>query len=235
MAIKNKGFTTIRMYGTDCDGLQNIGAGCDAAGLKMIVGVFIEASGVAGAQSQVGDIATWGAAGNWAKVVLLTVGNEAINNKFVSAGDLAAFITSSKGAWQAAGSGSIPVTTSDTVNAFLANAATLCPVIDWVACNVEPFFDGAQTPDTVGNFMVGQFQSMEAACAGKAGYISLETGWPNDGGPNGQSVADSATQAAALAAIISQVGGQVVMFDFQNNAWQSGTPWDPHFGCFDAI
>ena len=43
--IAKAGFTTLRVYSTDCDTLPNVGAACKATGLKMIIGVFIGAPG----------------------------------------------------------------------------------------------------------------------------------------------------------------------------------------------
>jgi exo-beta-1,3-glucanase (GH17 family) len=57
--IASKGFSAVRVYSTDCSGLQNIGSACAANGLKMILGIFISDTGISGAAQQVTDIISW--------------------------------------------------------------------------------------------------------------------------------------------------------------------------------
>ena len=228
-AIKDKGFTAIRMYGTDCNGLQNVGAGARAAGLKIIVGVFIEASGIAAAQPQVAEIASWGQSGNWDLVIMIVVGNEAISSTYCDGPSLAAFISSARGSFQAAGSGSIPVTTSETVAAFVSNAGSLCGVIDVVAANIQTFFDGGVVAGDAGTFAQTLMGQIEAACPGKPSY-NLESGWPSAGGDNNLSLANPTAQAAAIAAINGLLGDKTVMFSFTDDAWKPPGV-EQHFGC----
>ena len=58
-AIKAKGFTTVRVYSTDCSTLENVGTAARDNGLKMIIGVFISSTGISGASGQVSDIVAW--------------------------------------------------------------------------------------------------------------------------------------------------------------------------------
>jgi exo-beta-1,3-glucanase (GH17 family) len=228
-AIKAKGFTTIRIYGTDCEGLQNVGAGARAAGLKLIIGIFITSTGIGGAQSQVTDITTWGQAGNWDLVVLIVVGNEAISGGFADGASLAGFISSARGSFQAAGSGGIPVTTSETVASFVANAGSLCGVIDVVAANIQTFFDGGVVAANAGQFAQTLLGQVEAACPGKPSY-NLESGWPSAGGNNGASIASPDAQAAAIAAIVAVLGEKTVVFSYTNDNWKPAGV-EQHFGC----
>lgn len=228
-AIKAKGFTAIRMYGTDCSGLQNVGAAARAAGLKIIVGVFIEASGIGAAQPQVGEIASWGQSGNWDLVIMIVVGNEAISSGYCDGPSLAAFISSARGSFQAAGSGSIPVTTSETVAAFVSNAGSLCGAIDVVAANVQTFFDGGVVAGDAGTFAQTLLGQIETACPGKPSY-NLESGWPSAGGDNKLSLANPTAQAAAIAAISGLLGDKTVMFSFGDDAWKPPGV-EQHFGC----
>ena len=60
--VKAKGFTTVRTYATDCNGPQNIGAAAQSLGLKVILGIYIDGSGIGSATSeQVSDLTSWGA------------------------------------------------------------------------------------------------------------------------------------------------------------------------------
>jgi exo-beta-1,3-glucanase (GH17 family) len=227
--IKAKGFTTIRMYGTDCSGLQNIGAAVRANGMKMIVGVFIGGGGIGAAQSQVGDIASWGAS-NWDIVSMIVVGNEAVSAGACDAGSLAAFVASAKGTFQAAGSGCIPVTTTDTVAIMLQHADVFCPVVDVIGANIETYFNGGVLAAAAGTFAAAQLAMVQALCGGTKEYYNLESGWPSGGGNNGASVASSDSQNAAVNSILSSIGARTVIFSFQNDYWKSA-PVDQNFGC----
>jgi len=227
-AIKAKGFTTIRMYGTDCSGLQNIGAAARANGLLLIIGVFIEGSGISGAQPQVQQIAEWGQSGNWDLVVLIVVGNEAIAAGVIDGGSLAGFVSSSKGAFAAAGY-SGPVTTTEPVGTFLSNAAALCGVIDVVGVNIQTYFDGGVDAGGAGEFAAKQLQQAIDACPNKPAY-NLESGWPSGGGDNGAALANPTAQAAAIQAIVAKLGAQTVVFSFGNDNWKAPGV-QQHFGC----
>ncbi|EGE09578.1 beta-glucosidase [Trichophyton equinum CBS 127.97] len=110
--IKAAGFTTVRLYATDCDGLKNVGDACKAHGVKMVIGVFISETGVGGAGKQVTDITSWA---QWDWVTLIVVGNEAIQSGRKDAGALAGFIVSAKSSFKAAGYNGM-VTTTETCN-----------------------------------------------------------------------------------------------------------------------
>jgi exo-beta-1,3-glucanase (GH17 family) len=226
--IKGKGFTTIRMYGTDCNGLQNVGAAARANGLLMIIGIFIESSGISGAQPQVQQITEWGQSGNWDLVVLIVVGNEAISSGYCDGGSLAGFISSCKGAFQAAGYNG-PVTTTEPVGTFLSNVGSLCGVIDVVGVNIQTFFDGGVAADGAGDFAASQLQQATSACPNKPAY-NLESGWPSGGGDNGAALANPTAQATAIQGIVAKLGDQTVVFSFTDDAWKPAGV-QQHFGC----
>jgi exo-beta-1,3-glucanase (GH17 family) len=228
-AIKAKGFTTIRIYGTDCGGLASVGDACKANGMKMILGVFIKADGIAAARPQIGEIVTWGNAGHWDMVVMIVVGNEAIHSKACDASSLASFISEAKGAFTAAGQGSIPVTTTETVDVLGANKAALCPVIDVTAANIQSFFDGKVVAANAGDFVASQLEMVKNFCPGKP-YYNLESGWPSGGGDNGASVASPDAQKAAMGDIVAKAGDKTVVFSFQDDAWKA-PGIEQHFGC----
>jgi exo-beta-1,3-glucanase (GH17 family) len=233
--IKAKGFTTIRMYGTDCSGLQNIGAAIRANGMKMLVGVFISnGPGIGGAQSQVSDIATWGQAGNWDLVSMIVVGNEAVASGACDAYSLAGFISSAKGQFQAAGSGCIPVTTTEPVNIMVQHADAFCPVIDVVGANIQTYFDGGVVASNAGSFAASQLGQIAVLCGGTKPHYNLESGWPSAGGSNGASIASPDAQGAAINSIIDTIGPLSIIFSFQNDGWKAAGI-EQNFGCYNAI
>jgi exo-beta-1,3-glucanase (GH17 family) len=213
--IASKGFSTVRVYSTDCSGLQNIGAACEISGLKMILGVFINSEGISGAQKQVTDIVAWG---KWSLVELVVIGNEAIFSGFCSAGELASFISSCKSAFAASGY-SGPCTTTEPLNIWQSNSGSLCAVVDVVGANIHPFFNADVTAATAGSFVASQLAIVDTLCPGKTG-INLETGWPSAGTCNGKACPSADLQKTAVDSIINAVGGKSVMFSFVNDLWK---------------
>lgn len=229
--IASWGFSTVRLYATDCSGLQNVGSSAKAHGLKIIVGVFVDNTGLSNAWTQVDQITTWGNAGNWANVAMIVVGNECVFNGYASATDLAAFITKAKGAWSGAGYNG-PVTTTEPVNIIQQYAGDLCSVIDVVAANIQPFFTSSVSSSWAGSFVQGQIALIEAACPGKTGY-NLESGWPSAGSPNGAASPSPSDQKAAIDDILSKAGDVTCIFSFQDDAWKDAGSFgvEQHFGC----
>jgi exo-beta-1,3-glucanase (GH17 family) len=222
IAIKAAGFSTVRLYATDCSGLQNVGVGAEAAGLKIIVGVFIEASGCAGAQQQGTEIAAWA---KWNLVELIVLGNEAVFNGFATPSQLASFISSAKSSFQAAGYTG-KCTTTEPLNILQEYTSIFCEVVDIVGCNIHPFFNGAIDASSAGSFVASQLTIVEGLCPGKGG-INLETGWPSAGECNSQACPSDQNQKVAIASILSEVGGKSVIFSFINDMWKSPGA----FGC----
>ncbi|CZT49873.1 related to Probable beta-glucosidase btgE [Rhynchosporium secalis] len=220
--IARAGFSTVRMYSTDCSGLENIGSACETHNLKIILGVFISHTGIAAAQEQVTDIVHWK---KWGMVELVVVGNEAIFSGAASGSDLAPFIVSCKQALQAAGYNG-PVTTTEPLDVWQKNTAVLCPVVDVVGCNIHSFFNAETDAEHAGEFVASQLKIVDKLCPGKSG-LNLETGWPSAGISNNKAVPGKAEQAIAIKGISAAAGGRSVMFSMINDLWK-----DPGaFGC----
>lgn len=218
--ISEKGFTTVRVYSTDCSGLQNIGAACEAYGMKMIIGIFIDTAGIAGAQAQVTAITSWG---KWELVSMIVVGNEAIFNGYCSATELAAFIVSCRQSFQNAGCpSSIPITTTEPVNILQEHGADLCYAIDVMASNIQSFFNSGVTAAGAGDFVKSQLAIVAEICpeAGKKGCYNLESGWPSAGNVNGAAIPGVVEQKIAITSILETCGTQSVIFSFQNDLWK---------------
>lgn len=220
--IAGAGFTAVRVYSTDCSGLQNIGAACEAHGLKMILGIFISETGISGAAQQVTDIANWG---KWELVDLIVIGNEAVFGGFCTGSELAAFISSCKSTFASKGYTG-PSTTTEPLEIWQANTGSLCGVVDVVGCNIHPFFNGDVTAETAGSFTASQLAIVDNLCEGKYG-VNLETGWPTAGSCNGQACPSPSNQAIAVKGITEAVGGKSVMFAFTNDYWKAPGA----FGC----
>ncbi|KAJ9668929.1 hypothetical protein H2201_000755 [Coniosporium apollinis] len=227
-SIAAKGFTTVRLYATDCSGLENIGAACAAHNLKMIIGVFIDGSGIPKAREQVNAIVAWK---QWHLVSMVVVGNEAVFNGYCSAEQLAAFIGECRAAFTGSGC-TAPITTTETLNILQANAGALCGVIDVVAANIQPFFNAGVTPESAGSFVKGQLDLVAKCCPGKDAY-NLETGWPSQGGANGAAVPGHSEQKTAIESILNETGSRSVIFSFEDDAWKKPGAFgvEQYWGC----
>ncbi|KAJ5675139.1 uncharacterized protein N7477_005073 [Penicillium maclennaniae] len=226
--INDKGFNLVRVYSTDCNSLEYIGSACKALGMKMILGVYIESSGTAGAQEQVEAIASWA---QWSMVELIVVGNEAISSGFVTAAQLASFISSAKSSFTSAGYTG-HVTTTEPIDIWQQyGASTLCSPVDIVGANIHPFFNSQTTAEKAGEFALSEYKILQKLC-GKD-VLNLETGWPNGGNANGAAVPGVAEQKTAIHAIAQAIGSKSIFFSYADDAWKAPGDFDveQHWGC----
>ncbi|KAL3494011.1 glycoside hydrolase superfamily [Aspergillus germanicus] len=235
--IKQKGFTHVRVYGTDCHTLEYVGAACEAHGLKMILGVHVERStGVQAARSQFTEIVNWG---KWELVDLIAVGNELVNQQITDAATLAGFVSEAKAAFTAGGYTG-QVTTAETMDTWLDNGATLCPVVDILGANLHPFFNPSFPASQAGELVSNQIKDLKEVCSG-LDVINLETGWPNAGLSNGVAIPGKSEQSTAIKSLLDKVGGVSVFFSYEDDAWKSKFASsdqfqvETHWGCIDLF
>lgn len=231
--IASKGFKVVRLYSTDCNGLEYVGQAAAKHGLKMIIGVFISNTGISGAQDQVKEIAAWA---QWQLVDLIVVGNEAVFNGYCSASELAGFISSSLQTFKAAGyTGKI--TTTEPIEIWQQQGSALCGVVDIVGANVHPFFNANVSPLNAGSFTKSEMDILAGVCPGKSDVINLETGWPTAGKANGLAVPGILEQLTALTTMVAEVGSRSVFFSYANDLWKPLGEFDVErsWGCADVF
>lgn len=216
-SIASKGFSSVRLYSTDCSGLQNIGTATAAHGLKLVLGVFISETGISAAESQIGEITSW-ANGRYDNVEMVVIGNEAVFNGYCTASALAGFLASAKTTLKAAGY-SGPVTTTEPLNILQEHATTLCPAMDVASANIHPFFNADVSASNAGSFVAKELSVLETVCPGKEAY-NLETGWPTQGLDNGAACPGYAQQKEAIEGIKAATGGKSVFFSFEDDLWK---------------
>ncbi|TPX16635.1 uncharacterized protein E0L32_003576 [Thyridium curvatum] len=233
-AIKKSGFSTVRVYSTDCDTLPNVGAACEQQGMKMIIGVFISQPGCDNSNPDVAHQIQ--AIKNWGKfnlVEMCVVGNEALHNGFCSAQQLVTLIKEVKEVLVSGGCNA-PVTTTDTVAAWQGSgvAETLCPNVDVVACNSHAYFNAETTPDQAGPFVKGQLEIVKALCGGKEGYV-MESGWPSKCKCNGVACCSPQDQATAISSLKQAIGGSIAFFSHTDDDWKEDGECgcEKHWGC----
>jgi exo-beta-1,3-glucanase (GH17 family) len=207
--ISSKGFTSVRIYSTDCTGLVNVGASCEKHGMKMIIGIFIDDGGIGAAQQQVTDIVNWG---KWSLVQLIVIGNEAIFNGRCTVSQLHDFILSCKSTFASAGYTG-PCTTTEPLNILEQYGSALCDAIDVIGCNIYAFFNPDVSSSDAGKFVKAQYEIVKAICPGKEAY-ALETGWPNAGNCNGKACPGHSQQKEAIAGTIAAIGDHAVLFSY---------------------
>ena len=215
--IARKGFTSIRVYATDCSTLTHVGLAAASHHLKLILGIHIDDTILMLAQPQIQEIITW-ANGKWDLVEMIVIGNEAIFNAFTTPRLLAKFITSSRLLLREAGYIG-PITTTEPLDIFAHNAATLCPVIDVVAANIHPFFHSDISPEVAGDYVISELERLEEICPGMQA-VNLETGWPKVGMPNGVAVPGVLEQWVAVAGIQRTAGGRSVFLGYGDDGWK---------------
>jgi exo-beta-1,3-glucanase (GH17 family) len=228
--VAAKGFRTIRVYAPDCDALEHITDACDKYKLKIVMGVFIRKNGgsydVQDVYNQVDKLIAWK---RWDITELIVIGNESVWGGIISSSDLVALISTCKGKFQGAGYPG-KITTSEVVSSLEANPG-LCTVIDVVAVNIQPYFNGGHAADA-GKFVKQQMEQAKAVC-GKETFC-LEAGWPSGGAPINNAVAGYDQQAAAIASIYAEDDGHICYFSTYDDLWKDANMnggVETHFGC----
>lgn len=236
--ISALGYTTIRVYSTDCGVFENVVPACQKHSLQVIYGIFLDANsspGSEGANNQLNDIITKAPKDS---VSMLIVGNEYISGHGGDAGALASYISTVRTQFRAAGFNA-PVTTTETVAAWEQYGSAWCDVIDIFAAQVQPFFDGGKTASEAGQFAVDQLEQAAKICpeaAAKGKFIS-EIGWPAGGSSNNAAIPGKEEQKEAMSTIIEKVGDHACIFSYQNDDWKAPGAYnvEQYFGCADNL
>lgn len=234
--IKAKGFTSIRLYATDCDGPQNVGAAAAKEGLKLILGIWVDESGIgANTDKQVETLTAWGK-DQWDLVEMVVAGNEAMFYGYTSAEGLAAFVNDVRSKFRAAGYNG-PVGTSEVPGTFIGHADVLCPAVDYAAANIHPFFDTSVSAEGAGDYVVMQLDNVAKACGYKMEAYNLESGWPSLGSPNGLAIPGAEDQKVAIKSIMEKAGGKTAIFSYENDSWKAPGEFgvEQHWGCADLF
>lgn len=238
-SIASKGFTSIRLYATDCRALQHVGMAAATHGMKITIGVHIDDPILGLAQPQIAEIAQWATgAGSWEMVEMIVVGNEAIFNEFTDAASFAAFIQASRAFLREAGYKG-PITTTEPLSVLSDHADVLCPVLDVAAANIHPFFHAEISAEDAGEYVSEQLDRLAEVCEGLEA-VNLETGWPKRGRNNGFAIPSVLDQMVAINSIREQAGGRSVFLGYQDEEWKDGGQFDVEtsWGCaymFDEV
>jgi len=221
--IARKGFTAIQLYATDCNALPHVSAAARKHTLRLILGIYVDASGTHSGivQEQLRTITSWAASSpsHWETVDLIIAGNEALFNDFVSPSDLATFINHVRNTLHRAGYEG-PVTTAEPVNVLRQHAAALCDALDVLAPNLHPFFHNDVAAQDAGSFALEQMALVKGLCGGGKEVLALEVGWPSRGARNGVAVPGVVEQKTAVRGMVSAIGARASFVSFEDDGWR---------------
>ncbi|CZT18694.1 related to cell wall glucanase (Scw4) [Ramularia collo-cygni] len=217
---KLDGYNLFRIYGTDCNQVENVLSAAKAKKAKVFAGVF----NIAEVEKEIAIIVE-AAKNDWSSIDTVSIGNELVNQG-TPADKVVAAIGTARTLLKAAGyTGN--VVTVDTFVAMIANPS-ICEASDYAAANCHAFFDGGRTAEQAGDFVLEQSKRVADACGGKRVVIT-ESGWPWQGNANGAAVPSKENQQAAIASLKSSFSKDLILFTAFDDLWKKDTA-DTH-GC----
>jgi exo-beta-1,3-glucanase (GH17 family) len=229
-------YSTLRIYGTDCDQVTNVVDAVKSTGMNLFLGIW----DIKQVQAEANLIAK-GVAGNWDLVKAISVGNELVNSGQASPAEVVGAVKQARQMLRARGYQG-PVVTVDT---FVATEAhpELCDVSDFCAINAHAFFDSTCEASRSGQWLANTVERVRSKLASPNQKIMVtETGWPVQGVANGMAIPSLQNQRAALGSIRStfaKSADDVILFSAYNDGWKPRDMLtfmaDPYFGIEGAV
>ncbi|KAF8541899.1 glycoside hydrolase superfamily [Trichophaea hybrida] len=215
---KLKNFSPLRLYGVDCNQIQNVIAAGKPYGIQVFAGIWDVDKADAELETLIEAVGN-----DWDSVHTVAVGNEVVNFGRMDATRFASIINQSRKRLREPSVGyNGPVVGVDTFVAILSNPA-ICEASDFVAANCHPFFDGNIAAEGSGQFLENMKKEMAKKCGNKQ-VIITESGWPTRGSPNGKAVPGVVEQKAAIKSIVDTQNNDVILFTAFDDPWKQDTP-----------
>jgi exo-beta-1,3-glucanase (GH17 family) len=221
-------FTSVRMYGTDCDQVSLSMRAAATAGLKVMLGVFNLNDVEQETQDLINQVQESGQ--GWGMVESISIGNEDVQKGTANAQQVIAAISTARGLLKGAGYQG-PVVHVETHGAILANPELCTDAAgDYVAANIHPFFNPLILSYFAGKYVRSQVEALQACSAHNSKkrsehrVVVTETGWPTSGWPNGLAIPSRGQQFAAIKSIKKELAGDVFLFSAFDNHWQKDNP-----------
>ncbi|CAD6456012.1 4bb43fbb-fb90-4c5b-b468-08e0779dd3ae [Sclerotinia trifoliorum] len=214
-------YSTVRIYGTDCNQVTTTLVAAKKYGFKIFAGVY-DFTEVATETQAIVDAVN----GDWSVITTISIGNEWVNNGITDAAGVASAVATARGILSAAGyTGKIVAV--DTLAATKLYPS-LCDNVDYCAVNCHPFFDTNTAAEAAGTFLSTQISELRALLSNPDMEIVIsETGWPSAGTSHDQAVASPEAQTTAVAAIkglFASNSSNVYLFSTFNDYWKVNTP-----------
>ncbi|KAF7883807.1 hypothetical protein EAF00_011119 [Botryotinia globosa] len=213
-------YSTVRIYGTDCNQVATTLVAAKKYGFKIFAGVYDFAQVSSETQAIVDAVD-----GDWSSITTISIGNEWVNNGVTDAAGVAGAVATAKSILSAA---NYPgkVVAVDTLAATKLYPS-LCDNVAYCAVNCHPFFDTNTAADAAGTFLSTQISELRALLSNPdMDIVITETGWPSAGTSHDQAVASPAAQATAMAAIkelFASNASNVFLFSTFNDYWKVNT------------
>ncbi|POR35112.1 Putative family 17 glucosidase SCW4 [Tolypocladium paradoxum] len=210
-------YSLVRIYGTDCDQVDNVYSVAKAHGMKVFLGIW-EPSSV---EDEANKIIS-GVNGDWDMVHTVSVGNELVNNGQASPRQIVSAVKNARSTLRAAGYRG-PVVAVDTFVAAQAHPE-LCEQSDYCAINAHAFFDGTVSASESGRWLQNTVSRVKSALSVPKKVVVTETGWPMKGEKNGMAVPSLQDQKSALDSIkkeFASTPGDVILFSAFNDLWKT--------------
>lgn len=216
-----QGFHLIRLYSTDCSGIENVLA-LMGSSQQLFLGVWnLDKALVEGGLNDIANAVKTSNRG-WLAVHTIAIGNERVNEGQATVDDISNALTTARN-WLKANAASYngAVVSVDTLVAVKNNPG-LCGLSDYLAVNCHPYWDGGVQPENLGPWLKQQMQELAGICNNNKQIMITETGWPTKGGKYGQCEPLIENQKTALQLIMSTMGLDVLAFTMYNDYWKLG-------------
>ncbi|KAF7943304.1 hypothetical protein EAE96_011233 [Botrytis aclada] len=213
-------YSTVRIYGTDCNQVATTLVAAKKYGFKIFAGVYDFAEVSSETQAIVDAVD-----GDWSLITTISIGNEWVNNGVTDAAGVAGAVATAKSILSAA---NYPgkVVAVDTLAATKLYPS-LCDNVDYCAVNCHPFFDTNTAADAAGTFLSTQISELRALLSNPdMDIVITETGWPSAGTSHDQAVASPEAQTTAITAIkdlFASNASNVFLFSTFNDYWKVNT------------
>ncbi|CCH46213.1 putative family 17 glucosidase SCW4 [Wickerhamomyces ciferrii] len=210
-----KGFEIIRLYGVDCNQVENV-LQAKADGQKVFLGVYF-VDQIQDGVNQIADAIE--KYSSWDDVHTVSIGNELVNGGLASVSQVGEYVQAGKSALKSRGYTG-PVVSVDTFIATINNPG-LCEHSDYIAVNAHAYFDQNTEAQDAGEWVLLQIQRVWTACGADKSVFITESGWPSRGDTYGKAVASKEAQKSAIESIKSTVGDSVILFNAYNDLWKA--------------
>ncbi|KAL5045211.1 hypothetical protein BDW71DRAFT_88578 [Aspergillus fruticulosus] len=213
-------YAFVRIYGVDCDQARKVTTAARRHDLQVFAGVY-------DLQNLHANLKTIVDAARPDLSILhtISIGNELLNRRQNSAGDVTAAVNDARAYLRTLGYTG-PVVTIDTFSKILEHPE-LCHASDYCAANCHAFFDAAQTPQTAGSYVADISRRLSEVSGGKRTLIT-ESGWPHAGQRNGKAVPSKENQQNAIESLRKAFWdnhGDLVLFSAFDDLWKVDNQW----------
>lgn len=216
-----KDYKIVRIYGNDCGQIPVAVRAAKQNGQKLMGGIYAPLQNVNDVVSALSSAVKQENGGSWDIISLVSVENERVNAKAMTASDAQSTIDQARSALRSAGFNG-PVGAVETVPAVIDNPG-ICTTSDMVLVNIHAFFDTNTKAADAGKLVQSEVARVKQACGNKR-VVVTESGWPHQGDSHDRAVASPDAQKAALASIRAAFNSDLFLFNAFDSLWKSDDP-----------